>query len=67
LKPPPSPSSITPYHQAGFGREVCWSQGQNANGFPTFPTNGVGPKPSFEFLAGGVVVVVVLALLTNLG
>jgi hypothetical protein len=34
------------------------------NGFPTFPTNGVGPKPSFEFLAGGVVV---LALLTNLG
>jgi len=38
------------------------------NGFLTFPTNGVGPKPSFEFLAGGVVVVVVfLALLRNLG
>jgi hypothetical protein len=35
--------------------------------FPLFPqTNGVGLKPSFEFLAGGVVVVV-LALLTNLG
>jgi hypothetical protein len=46
---------------------VCWSQGQNANGFSHFSHKwGWTETLSFEFLAGGAVVVV-LALLTNLG